>query len=1802
MVAKFGARAGAAAFVVGLSVAAPAGFAAADTPDSESGSAQPAAQESIAQKAPARNARGNKAIRSRSAGPAAAVTPQRNPRVSGTVPAAASADRTADSEPVIGGRVSAPTFVERKHDSAVPNSVKRRVAKPADAASVVDGTDRTERSTAADGAIPPAASVGIDSPQDAVSDGGSNCAACWGAEAPSIAAAATTVVNHMFNSAFDWLASFPANPISDLVGGALVLIRRALFIVPEGVTASQTSATALSVSVNSGSVAYFRQDGTSLQISGDPWFFGAMSFDDVPGLTVSVSNPGSAGCAGVVVTSGTVNGDLQTSQIDSLRFDSGAAFTKKVTASVTGGPLTLRDAVRGLSGVELHAPVILANDVEIDAGTKDAHFGGTVDGTAKGKQSLTVTALGNTSFVDAVGGRTPLAGLLTRAVTPLDIQQSVNTTTIPLHYMPEYSTNGQLQVKYGIDVAVGANPSRTFVFDTGGNGFFAGYNPDYFKGVALTEEQVDIVYTSGNYYDAVVADAIVTIGPEGGPRVSTVRPVQIGAILQGGNQSNGQVFDFTNPFAPPVDGRFSGDFGAAFGVQPSDSGETGLSSVLFQLPGNLSSGFLVQLGPIGIDPQLTVGITDELRAQFPYAIPVSALSGGGTYPVSGYQVLQQFGFSPQYFVSSPEGLLYPLGTEQFQQCAVQCLPSLIDSGAPSTSVRLPGAPEPFPLSTANNSALQPGSTFIAQFPTTQGREPLEWTFVAGTNGSVNAVGYDDKSGAATTTQNVNTGLNLYNGYDVMFDTEKQVIWLRPNGGQSTVNLRSVTTTGDQSYQQNAVLSGNYTTTAGDFSVNGVTELAADTTINTGSAGVTFSGTVDGPHTLTVNSTGATRFVRGVGQQVGLTSLTTDAGGSTASAGVSTQDGQSYGDAVTLNGAYQVNDGAFTVAGPATLAGQTSVSTSGGDITFGSTVDATQGQGFTLRLVTDGGHTQLKGAVGAINPLGGIGMANTAKHTVATVTAAGTVAVNGSLGYAGSTGLLIGDSVTADFSHGGTITGFTTSGVVFEGSSTQSRIAKFTISDNVYDGIQIAAAGGNNPYDYTGTDISDNVIYGNSAFGIETAAPVSGLTVSGNSIGRQGTSNPWNYISDGPNAHGIVLAPGDYANTSITGNTVSHNMRSAIYAPGGVQNLEISGNTLANNGTHGIEFVTGDFDGTVIASNIIEANGADGISLGAGIGQGTRSAGNNPLVGYTTESGRYTDAHYVLPYANNPDFYSEKTSPPDPTIQMQVGTKQLEVNLDTGSRGLYFDEASLDPNILAQGTVLGVGHVYLNSSNRLYFGNWVQLPVTFTQSYYQLASGPIDNTRRAIANMPVLVVQAVGASTTPAPGQTQASTTFNTTVESGFITITNSAGDTQQAPIVLNPNNPGTGIVTIPGGYWANYADNPGKLAAVANFGVGFDRSGQGTAPTDNGINQFYNGFLNLTEMQNGTMRPGYVMTAQGVMLGLDSTVSGYAYTDLAPTGLTQGGQTAPDWQPASGTLTSGTTTYGVGPIVLDMGYGGGILTLPGFAPPGTVTNSITVNLLNSNGAVRYDVDPSKGRTNQMNPDGIDLFNPLAGNYSQNTPPLSGQFFNTGRPAFAGLDYLFDAGSGYLGLAAGRTQQAADALASANGHVTAGFYPNETAPTGVRNLTIRTNTIADNGGAGVLVNGVGSVGNAILSNSIHSNTGQGISLTNGSNGGQPAPVSVVASRVANTLVIQAAIPTVPGYNGDFMVQVFRSPVTDAGNVEGRQYLGDIITAAGQFQGQVPATGLLSGDWITLTATPVQIPNNTSQFSAAVQVQG
>ena len=1000
--------------------------------------------------------------------------------------------------------------------------------------------------------------------------GRTGCPACWGGAAAGPGQALTTVVNHLFNSTFDWLSTLPGGPVFELLTGSLALIRRSLFLFPEGVTASQTN-TELTVTVNTGSVAYLRQDGNLIQVSGDPRFWGAQGFQADSIQTVTVDNSGNAGCAGLVLTSGAVTASLQTTQIDAIRFGSDAAFTGAVTASVSSGPLTLRDSLTGLGGVDIAAPVVLGSDVAVNAGENGVRFGGTVDATDMGKQSLTVTALGTTIFEAAVGGVTPLASLLTQGIAPLSVTQSNDSRSIPLHFLPELGTappgdaKSPPGTKYGIDVAMGNNPSQVYEFDTGGTGFFAGYNQPFWTGVPLTTTPLDEVYNSGNYYTGVAASPVITLGT-GTQTVSSGQPITISAVLAGGNSKTGAVFNFTNPDAPPVQGRFFGDFGASLAVSPG-----GITNPLLQLPGNLSSGFLVQLGPIGVTPQLTVGVTDQLRQQFTYAIPLIDSPNGGTYPISGYDVLAEFGFAPTYSVSK-DGTTYTLGSipPVLFTCPEQCLPTLIDSGAPTTGLRLEGK-SPTPFVVPNGSQLQPGTIFQAVFPTTQGRPALTWDFVAGDNSSVNEAEYVATQ-KVDNPENVNVGLTLYNYFDVMFDVSEKTIWLRPTGGQSTVVLNSVTTTGAQTYRQNAQLDGTYSTGGGAFSVAGVTNLAGDTTVDAAGGDVAFSGTVDGPiptagaraPSLTVNSSGVTTFVRTVGGLSPLQSLVTDAAGRTVSAGVTTLGSQTYAGDVSLSGAYSVAAGSFSVAGAAELAGPVGIF--GGDIVFGGSVDAQSGHGFQLGLTPgDGKSATFNGAIGAIYPLGGLSLKSVGSSTI-TVNKA--VTLQGNLGYASEKGIDVGTGVNAAFHGGGIIGNFSGAGIVV-GTANPLEIADFNISGNGKEGIQ---ANGSGPLQITG-----NVIVGNGTDGILLTDTTS-ASVTGNTIGNN-------------TAHGVAVSGG--SGSLIGANTITANGADGVHLED-TADATVANNTLGANGSDGVDVDKG--TRAKIVANTITASGANGVYL------------------------------------------------------------------------------------------------------------------------------------------------------------------------------------------------------------------------------------------------------------------------------------------------------------------------------------------------------------------------------------------------------------------------------------------------------------------------------------------------------------------------------------------------------------------------------------------------------------------------------
>ena len=194
--------------------------------------------------------------------------------------------------------------------------------------------------------------------------------------------------------------------------------------------------------------------------------------------------------------------------------------------------------------------------------------------------------------------------------------------------------------------------------------------------------------------------------------------------------------------------------------------------------------------------------------------------------------------------------------------------------------------------------------------------------------------------------------------------------------------------------------------------------------------------------------------------------------------MTTTGSQSYGGDASLNGPYVTGGGRFTIVGATTLVGPVSV-------TRVTTIDRRQhhlrwhqstrqtNTGFPLTVTAgDKGLVEFKGAVGSAKPLGGLAI-----DSAKTVTASGTVSLDGSLGYSSGEGLQIGstDSTssvgTANFTGGGLIVGFQTnggnpngtcsdqrlgacgSGVVVNGTPSGS-IQGFLIADNASYGIYV----------------------------------------------------------------------------------------------------------------------------------------------------------------------------------------------------------------------------------------------------------------------------------------------------------------------------------------------------------------------------------------------------------------------------------------------------------------------------------------------------------------------------------------------------------------------------------------------------------------------------------------------------------------------------------------------------------------------------------------------------------------------------
>ena len=325
-----------------------------------------------------------------------------------------------------------------------------------------------------------------------------------------------------------------------------------------------------------------------------------------------------------------------------------------------------------------------------------------------------------------------------------------------------------------------------------------------------------------------------------------------------------------------------------------------------------------------------------------------------------------------------------------------------------------------------------------------------------------------------------------------------------------INLHDVTTTGLQLYTASGTIYTNssYISDGADITFAGDTVLNNDTMVDTTNGGlasttagnITFEGTLDGPHALTLASSGVERFNGAVGIAAALESITTDAPGS-----------------VEFNGATIRTTGAQTYSDVAVLVSNTELE--GNAITFAQTINGTA-VGAQSLTINDGGQTTLSGAIGGATALNNLTVDTAESLELPATTLAGNLdLIVGNLSTAGN--VTQADSVyvggTTDIATDGTITLSNASNDFVGRVDTIGTAVTLVDSNNLYLGINEATAGaismtaGQSIYNASiagGTNITSTAASLLSANGgvvgtLATPVTVNLPSVTANATGQQG---------------------------------------------------------------------------------------------------------------------------------------------------------------------------------------------------------------------------------------------------------------------------------------------------------------------------------------------------------------------------------------------------------------------------------------------------------------------------------------------------------------------------------------------------------------------------------------------------------------------------------------------------------------------------------------------------------------------------
>ncbi len=457
----------------------------------------------------------------------------------------------------------------------------------------------------------------------------------------------------------------------------------------------------------------------------------------------------------------------------------GGKATGGVTFSGSGGTLTLKvpslpDAV--VSGFGAGETIDFAT---ITSGVGSASIvGGNTLEVSNGATTETLRLDPGQDFSGV-----SLVAQTTSAGTTVTIEQPPSATPvgnpqpvdIPLYILP---FNGGYKI--GIQVSLDGGASyQMYEFDTGGTGFFSSYSPSFWSSYTpLSATPITMTYTSGWHYTAQIVSTNVTFPTVNGGTV-TVDNANVGLIssaVDGTTQPLPQTWnsDLTGiPSSPPLETSFYGDFGMGLG-------NNGLSAVLSQMTGGLSNGFIISLGAypngvLGNVGSVQVGLTAADIASFKTVISMqgqnflepSANSGEPTYTeVLAQGALQLISAGGGTTFTAPSGFVYDTGAPSME----------IHEGTDITANDLA------PFGTLNAS----GKLIIAQGTSIDVSAPVAAGAPADSSSWNLGFSQDGNSGsdvAGVSTANtigdplgyVNTGLNAFFGYRIMFDLADGIV-------------------------------------------------------------------------------------------------------------------------------------------------------------------------------------------------------------------------------------------------------------------------------------------------------------------------------------------------------------------------------------------------------------------------------------------------------------------------------------------------------------------------------------------------------------------------------------------------------------------------------------------------------------------------------------------------------------------------------------------------------------------------------------------------------------------------------------------------------------------------------------------------------------------------------------------------------------------------------------------------------------------------------------------------------------------